>query len=265
MVYKGDIIDMKKSVVMAIINVTTDSFYDGGSNLKERDLISNIEKQILQGATIIDIGACSTRPGAVRVEEDEEIKQIEWAVRVIKDSFPNIVLSLDTYRRAVAERALNIWGEIIVNDIYAGEHDGDMIDFVAHNSLPYIAMHYKDCDESRNTAEQVIDFFYDKLNYATSKGVKDFVVDVGFGFGKSVEQNFDLVREFDRFNIFGKPLLAGISRKSMIWRTLGVTPNESLAGTIALNSMLISKGANILRVHDSQPTMDTIRLIEKIT
>ncbi len=264
MVYKGKVVDLSERVVMAIINVTTDSFYDGGANLKEQHLISNVEKQIAEGATIIDIGACSTRPGAVRVEESEEIKQVEWALRVLKDNFEGAIISIDTYRRAVAERALEIWGEVIINDIYAGEYKGDMIDFVAHNSLPYIAMHYKECNSERSVVEQVIEFFYDKINYATSKGVNDFVVDVGFGFGKQLKQNFDLVSEFERFKIFDKPLLAGVSRKSMIWRTLGVTPQESLSGTVALNSALIYKGANILRVHDTRAAVDTVRIIEKI-
>lgn len=264
MVLGGEIIDLRERIVMAIVNVTTDSFYDGGTNRSEEALVKNVQRHLDDGAAILDIGACSTRPGAVRVSLEQELKDIEWALKVLKNHFPDARLSIDTYRRQVAERALELWGEIIVNDIYAGEHEGDMIDFVAHNSLPYIAMHYSDCSKERSTVEQIIEFFHNKIEYATTKGANDFIVDVGFGFGKDVEQNFDIVREFERFAIFDKPLLVGLSRKSMIWRTLGVTPDEALSGTIALNSILLSKGANILRVHDTLPAVDATRLISKL-
>lgn len=263
MLYKGKLIDLNEKVVMAIVNVTTDSFFDGGSYLTAANLISRIETQIACGATIIDLGACSTRPGADRIDAHQEEKQIAWALNIIKDRFPDIVLSIDTYRRSVAEIALNVWGEIIINDVSAGDADPDMIDFVASTSLPYICMHHTKSSTQEDITSMVVRFFHEKQNIAERKGIKDFIIDVGFGFGKSIEENFELVKNFERFKIFGKPLLVGVSRKSMIYKTLNITPQEALCGTVALNTILLQNGANILRVHDSKEAIQTIKLIEQ--
>ncbi|MEG1648609.1 MAG: dihydropteroate synthase [Rikenellaceae bacterium] len=264
MVYKGKIIDLNEKVVMAIVNITTDSFFDGGSYLTEQKLISRIESQLSDGATIIDLGACSTRPSAVHVDALQEEKQILWALNIIKERFPNIILSIDTYRRSVAEAALNIWGEIIVNDVSAGDADKDMIDFVASSSLPYISMHHTKTSAKEDITSMVVRFFHEKWEEAERKGIKDFIIDVGFGFGKTTEENFELVKNFERFKIFDKPLLVGISRKSMIYKTLNCTPTQALTGTIAINTLLLKSGANILRVHDSKEAAQTIKLVNQI-
>lgn len=262
--YKGNLIELNEGVVMAIVNITTDSFFDGGSYLTASKLISRVESQIADGATIIDLGACSTRPGAVHIDAEQEEKQIVWALNTLKDQFPDIVLSIDTYRKSVAEAALNVWGEIIVNDISAGDADKDMIDFVAASSLPYISMHHEKSSKNEDITSGVVRFFHEKCNIAERKGIKDFIIDVGFGFGKNVEENFELVKNFERFKIFDKPLLVGVSRKSMIYKTLNCTPQDALCGTIVINTLLLKNGANILRVHDSKEAMQTIKLVEKI-
>ncbi|MFI3321697.1 MAG: dihydropteroate synthase [Rikenellaceae bacterium] len=259
--YKGKLIDTKDKVVMAILNVTTDSFYDGGRKLTADRLISSAREQISAGATILDIGGCSSRPNAIRVSLEEELRQVEWALNTLKEEFSSVVVSIDTYRQKVAERALEIWGEVIVNDISSGDEDSRMIDFVAANSLPYIAMHYILNENSgEDCTKQIVRFFCEKCEVFERKGIKDTILDVGFGFGKNLEQNFEIVSNFERFKIFERPLLVGLSRKSMIYRTLECTPNEALNGTTALNAILATKGADIFRVHDSKEAMEVIKL-----
>lgn len=262
--YKGRLIDLSEKGVMAIVNVTSDSFFDGGCYLTEENLVNRVAFELSKGALIIDLGACSSRPGAVRVSEDDELKQIVWAVEVLKREFSDIVLSIDTYRSAVAIAASNIWGEVIVNDISAGDEDSRMVDFVAANKFPYVAMHYSaENINNEDVTSRVVRFFYEKMDLYQQKGVDDVIIDVGFGFGKSLEENFELVKNFERFKIFNTPLLVGVSRKSMIYRTLESQPSDALNGTTVINTILAAKGANIFRVHDTLEACEMLKLIKK--
>lgn len=249
---------------MAIVNITTDSFFDGGSYTTEESLIKRVEQQLSDGATIIDIGACSTRPGAAPIDQESEIEQIRWATKILRREFSDITLSIDTFRSKVAECGADIFGEVIVNDIYAGEYDKNMVDFVTANKFPYIVMHYTQSDKNEDITSKVIRFFHEKRELLTKRGVEDLILDVGFGFGKSLEENFEIVNNFDSFSIFDNPLLVGVSRKSMICRTLNISPSEALNGTTVINTILATKGANIFRVHDAKEALDVVKLVEKV-
>lgn len=264
MLYKGKIVDFDQPVVMAIVNVTSDSFFDGGSFLEESTLIKKVSRELSYGAKMIDLGGCSSRPGAERVSLEEELFRVVWATKILKREFPDITLSIDTYRCKVAQKVSEIWGEIIVNDISAGEADENMIDFVASEGFPYIAMHYQKDDLNCDITTSVMRFFSSKCEMFERKGIKDVILDVGFGFDKRVDENYKLVKDFECFNLLERPLLVGVSRKSMIHKVLNCTPADALNGTTSLNTLLLLKGANILRVHDSKEACEVVKIVEKI-
>lgn len=267
----GKLYDLSGHNVMAIINVTPDSFFKGSRVSSFDSMLAKIENDIALGATIFDIGGYSSRPGAVDVSVKEEVRRVADAVEVIRDKFPDILLSIDTFRSEVIEQVVHSFGAVIVNDITAGEADPKIIDVAAKYSLPYIAMHMRGSPRDMQTkcdytdvTEDVIDYFHKRIEFFKRKGVETTIIDPGFGFSKNIAQNFEMMRNLNRFKVFNNMLLVGISRKSMIWKTLDITPDEALNGTTALNMVALTAGADILRVHDVRQAVECVGLFEKI-
>lgn len=267
MMLKNSDIDFTLPQVMAILNVTPDSFY-AGSRMPEA---ADVEHRVREcaGASIIDVGGYSSRPGADEVSVDEEWRRVELGVGAVRRLSPEAVVSVDTFRSEVAERALETFGPLIVNDISAGELDPRMVEVVARYEAPYIAMHMRGTPQTMQThtryedlVTEVVAYFRAKTAQLEAAGVrsKNIILDPGFGFSKTTEQNFELLRGLHRLCELGFPVLAGVSRKSMIWRTLGMTPDESLAGSVALGWECLRQGASILRVHDVREAVDTVGL-----
>ncbi|MBQ1958698.1 MAG: dihydropteroate synthase [Alistipes sp.] len=257
---------------MAILNVTDDSFYAGSRNMEERAISERVVQAIEEGATIIDVGGYSTRPGAKDISLEEEWQRVERGLKCIRDISEDIAISVDTFRSGVVERAVALVGDIIVNDISAGEADTRMVDVVAHHKLPYIAMHMRGTPQTMQSmtqyeegiCESVCRYFTQRVEFLRQKGVDDIILDPGFGFAKSVEQNFELLGGLSSLSALGYPVLAGLSRKSMIYRALDITPEESLAGTVALNWEALRQGASILRVHDVREARQVIELYNRV-
>lgn len=268
---RGSLLDLAHPKVMGIINVTDNSFYQGSRHLTEKSVLKTAELMIEEGADILDIGACSSRPGSEPVDTAVEMQRIKMAVSTIRKHFPDSILSVDTYRASVAEEAVLSFGADIINDISAGEMDPGMFPLVERLKVPYILMHMQGNPATmqhnpvyKDVVSDILMWLGIKITDLKQRGVKDIIVDPGFGFGKSVEQNFELLRGLDSFAITGLPLLAGLSRKTTIWKTLGISPDEALNGTTALNMAALMKGANILRVHDVREARETVVLFEKI-
>ncbi|MFN5134716.1 MAG: dihydropteroate synthase [Chitinophagaceae bacterium] len=267
---KGQLLVIEKPVVMGILNITPDSFYSG-SRIENTDTILQKAQQMLnEGATILDIGGQSTRPGSTRISADEELKRVMPAIRLIKQQFQNCFISIDTYYSKVAKEAV-IAGADMVNDISAGTMDEQMISTVATLDVPFIAMHMQGTPDTmqqnpayENVTREVLDYFITKTGQCKAAGIQDIIIDPGFGFGKTIAHNFQLLRELEVFQILKYPLLAGLSRKSTIYKTLGTTAEEALNGTTVLNTIALQKGASILRVHDVKETMETIKLVEAV-
>lgn len=266
----GRLLDLSKPKVMGILNVTPDSFFDGSRYQSEEQILRQAEKMLVEGAHIIDIGGYSTRPGAAEIsipdETDRVVKAIGWVAR----EFPNAVISIDTFRSSVA-RAAFAEGASILNDVSGGALDPAMFATAALLKAPYILMHMRgnpqdmqNRNDYSDVVLEVISELQQKISALHEAGVHDIVVDPGFGFAKSVAQNFEILNNLQRFRILDKPLLVGFSRKSMIWRTLGITPDEALNGTTALHSVALLKGASILRVHDVREAVQTIELIRNL-
>jgi dihydropteroate synthase len=248
---------------MGIINATPDSFYKGDIH---KDILWMAEKMVADGAAIIDIGGQSTRPGSVRINENEEMDRIIPWIKKIHEHFPDAVISVDTFYSKVALEAVN-QGASMVNDISAGGMDENMIHTVASLKVPYICMHMKGKPDNMqqhpvysNVLKEVLDFFIGKIDQCKKAGIVDIIIDPGFGFGKTIEHNFQLLHNLDVFNILDKPILAGLSRKSTIYKTLQTTPDKALNGTSVLNTIALLNGATILRVHDVQEAMEAITL-----
>ncbi|NVO10551.1 MAG: dihydropteroate synthase [Bacteroidales bacterium] len=266
----GKLIDISKPLVMGIINVTNDSFF-GGSQFRIKSRIASRAEQILiEGGTIIDIGACSTRPGSMPVDETVEIKRLTRALSVIRKKFPNAIISIDTFRANVAKVMHSDFGIDIVNDISAGEMDPNMFRTVADLKLAYILMHMKgspkDMQEDprydNEITKELFGFFTQKIEMLKLLGVKDIIIDPGFGFGKNLDHNYTILKNLESFKVFELPILAGISRKSMIYKQLNTCPNKALNGTSVLNTIAILNGASILRVHDVKEAAEVIKLTE---
>jgi dihydropteroate synthase len=253
---KGKLIDLNQPKIMGILNVTPDSFFKE-SRIKNIDnLLLQAKNMIEQGADILDLGAISTRPGASNVDVTEEIKRIEQPIYILRKEFPEIILSLDTYNSQTAQFGLEK-GIDIINDVSGGQIDDRMLDIVSQFKVPYILTHgfgmadFKSSNETKeNIIQELINYFSRKLNVLLYKGITDIIIDPGFGFGKTMDENFEIISNFDALKILEKPILVGISRKSMIYKRLQTTPEDSLNGTIALNSILMLKGSSIFRVHD---------------
>ncbi len=261
---KGKLLTTEQPLVMGIINATPDSFYKGDLNDGLEKIVEQAGKMIREGAAIIDIGGQSTRPGSERISASEEIKRVIPVIDSILASYPQTILSIDTYHSQVALAAINA-GSSLVNDISAGSLDPEMINCVSSLNVPYICMHMKGTPENmqnnpsyEDLVKEVLDFFIDKIDQCKRAGIKDLVIDPGFGFGKTIHQNFILLKQLSVFKILDQPILAGLSRKSMIYKTLGIDVSDALNGSTVLNTIALQQGASILRVHDVKEAKEAI-------
>jgi len=268
---KGKLIDLSTPKVMGILNITPDSFYDGGKNDSDQVIIDKVQKMLSDGATFIDIGAYSSKPNAAFVSEEEELRRIIPIIEMLVRIFPEILISVDTFRSEVAKASIEA-GVAIINDIAAGNLDDKMMETVAKYNVPYIMMHMKGNPKTMQSLanyediiKEMLFYFSKKVNEARSLGINDIIIDPGFGFAKTLEQNFEVMNKLELFQMIDLPLLSGISRKSMIYKTLGTTPQESLNGTTFLNTVSLMKGAKILRVHDVKEAVECVALFEAIT
>ena len=253
------------------MNITPDSFYANSRKQTEEEITSRAHQIIDEGASIIDIGAYSSRPNAENITPEEELKRLRFGLEIIRRIAPDAVISVDTFRAEVAEACVEEYGIAIINDIAAGEMDAKMFDTVARLNVPYIMMHMQGTPQNMqltphygNVVKEVFMYFAEKVDKLRSLGVKYIILDPGFGFGKTLEHNYELLNYLDDFKIFELPLLVGVSRKSMIYRLLGTTPDEALNGTSILNTIALMKGANILRVHDVKEAVEAVRIVKKM-
>jgi dihydropteroate synthase len=263
-------INLSHKIVMAILNITPDSFFDGGVNITEKAWLQKVEQSINDGAGIIDIGAVSTRPGAAHVSQEEELERLVPAIRSILKHFPETIISVDTYRSGVAHTVIEE-GAGIINDISGGTFDPDILKVVSNAHLPYIVMHIYGTQGNihaipkyKNVTTDVIDFLKQQTDKASAAGIQQIIWDPGFGFGKTVENNYQLMKDLKLFKASGHALLVGISRKSMINAVLGTKPAGALNGTTVLNTFALLNGADILRVHDVKEAMEAIKLVEML-
>ncbi len=266
---RGKLLLMDKPLVMGIINVTPDSFYEESRQQSAITILTQATKMINEGADIIDIGGQSTRPGSERISVKEELDRVIPAIEIILKNSPDAIISVDTYQSVVAKKAVNE-GAAIINDISAGNMDKDMIPMVAKLQIPFICMHMKGTPEDmqektsyENITKEVLDFFIQKTEECKQAGINDVIIDPGFGFGKSISHNFNLLKNLSIFKMLEKPIMAGLSRKSTIYKTLDVTAADSLNGTTVLNTIALQNGAHILRVHDVKEAKEAIKLFGK--
>lgn len=266
----GKIIDLRTPKIMGILNVTPNSFYDGGQHNSIDAALAQTEKMISEGATFIDVGGASSKPGVVEISTDEELKRVLPVIEKINQTFPESFISIDTYRSEVAQQAVAA-GATLVNDISAGNLDNRMLKTVGRLGVPYIAMHMQGTPQTMQknpSYEDVLvtirSFFSEKINAAHAAGINDVIIDPGFGFGKMLAHNFTLLKYLRSLHIPGVPLLVGISRKSMINKTLGIDAAHALNGTTVLNTIALQQGAHILRVHDVKEAQEAVRLIEAL-
>ena len=266
---RGNLYDFSSPKVMGILNITPDSFYDGGKFKDDQKIKNHINKMINDGMDILDIGGYSSRPGASKVSISEELERVIPTLIFIKKNFKNLIISIDTFRSEVAKASL-IEGADIINDISAGVFDPKMMDVISKFNCPYILMHMKgnprnmqNSPKYKHTAVEIIQFLAERIKVARKKNIVDIIVDPGFGFGKTVEHNFEILNNLENFKALDAPLLTGFSRKSMIFKTLKTTSNEALNGTSSVNTIALMKGANILRVHDVKEAKECIILYEK--
>lgn len=270
LVIEGRLMDLSTPKVMGVLNVTPDSFYDGKRFSDLASAINQAEKLIEQGADFIDVGGYSSRPGASDVTPEEELARVLPVVSEIKKKFPSTAVSIDTFRSEVAQQAIDV-GAGMVNDISAGDLDAKMIELIAKTQVPYVAMHMRGTPQTMSTLTQyenlftdIVDALQKKIFAFTQQGIKDILIDPGFGFAKTVSQNFELLDKLDQLLRLNRPLVVGISRKSMIWKTLAISPEEALNGTTALNTVALMKGASILRVHDVAEAKQCIALVQQL-
>ncbi|MBS1584798.1 MAG: dihydropteroate synthase [Bacteroidetes bacterium] len=266
---KGRLLDISQPVVMGILNATPDSFFNKGQDSDEAGLLRNAEKMLNEGAAILDVGGASTKSGAVLIETDEEMQRVIPIIAAIHKRFPQAWLSVDTYNAATAKEAVAA-GADIINDVSSGRFDKNMMQTVAELAVPYIAMHMQGTPETmqqnpryEDAVTEVFDYLRQVTDQCLEAGIKDIIVDPGFGFGKTVEHNFQLLNALNSFRMMGKPVLAGLSRKSMICKPLKVNPEHALNGTTALNMVALQQGASILRVHDVKEAAEVVKLFQQ--
>ena len=267
----GRLMDLSVPRVMGILNVTPDSFYAGSRKQTERDIAERVEQLMEEGADIIDIGAYSSRPNAKNVAAEEEMERLEKGLRIIRQLAPDAVVSVDTFRASVAQRCVGEYGVAMINDISAGELDSCMFETVACLGVPYIMMHMQGTPQNMQVAphydnliQDIMTYFARKIQALRELGQKDIIVDPGFGFGKTLEHNYELMNCLERLKILELPVLVGVSRKSMVYKFLDITPDESLNGTSVLHTIALLKGASILRVHDVRACREVVRIVEKM-
>ena len=263
---KGDLLDLSCPKIMGILNVTPDSFYDGGIYSSEKEILLQVEKMISNGADIIDIGGYSSKPGAKTINIKEEEERVIPIIKLISKTFKNIILSVDTFRSEIAEKSLNA-GASIINDISGGDLDNKIYHIAHKYKAPYIMMHMKGVPSNmqhdpsyKKINHEIIKDLSNKIDSAQKKGVSDIIIDPGFGFGKTIEHNFKILNNLKLFKVLKKPILVGISRKSMIYKILKTDPFNALNGTTSLNTIALINGANILRVHDVKEAKEVIKL-----
>ncbi|HQZ25848.1 MAG TPA: dihydropteroate synthase [Flavobacterium sp.] len=267
---KGQLIDLTTPKVMGILNVTPNSFYDGGMYKSSSEMLTKVGKMLSDGATFIDVGAYSSKPSAEYVSEEEELQRIIPIINLILEYYPEALLSVDTFRSEVAKVCIQN-GAAIINDISAGNLDDKMLETIAKYNVPYIMMHMRGTPETmqkmtsyEDIVKEILFYFSEKVANARSFGINDLIIDPGFGFAKTLDQNYEVLQKMELFEILELPLLAGFSRKSMIYKTLQSSAEEALNGTTVLNTVALTKGAKILRVHDVKEAMECITLFNKI-
>ncbi len=267
---KDGLLDFKQSRIMGIINVSPDSFYAGSRKTEAGDILKKASEMILQGTDILDVGAYSSRPGAENISEKEEMLRLEKALGPIREFHPDVLISVDTFRAGIARRVVKDFAVDLINDISGGDLDKGMFPAIAELGVPYIIMHMKgnpsnmqDKAEYSDVVREIIRTFSEKISRLNLLGVKDIIIDPGFGFAKNIDHNFEILRQLEAFQIFSQPLMIGISRKSMIYKTLNISPSESLNGSSVLHTIALGKGANILRVHDVREAKEAILLVER--
>ena len=267
----GRLMDLSEPQVMGILNVTPDSFYAGSRSETEKDIVQRLHQIIDEGASIIDIGGYSSRPNAEHISAEEEMNRLRNGLEIIRKHQPDAVVSVDTFRADVAKMCVEEYGVAIINDISAGQMDEQMFPTIAKLGVPYIIMHMKGTPQDMQVSPQydhflkeIFYYFSEKVQKLRDLGVKDIIIDPGFGFGKTLEHNYELMNHLEEFSLFELPLLVGVSRKSMIYKLLGTTPEEALNGTTALHTIALLKGANILRVHDVKEAVESIKIVQKM-
>lgn len=267
----GQLLDLAKPVVMGIINVTPDSFFDGGKYKTEKKVLKRAEEILTQGGAVIDIGAVSTQPGSEGISTKDEIERLLPAVRAVKKEFPDAFISIDTYRSWVALKVIEDCGPCMVNDVSGGNFDVNMFDTIGKLRVPYVLMHMlgtpvkmQNNPEYGDIIRDISMFFTEQVKKLTKAGVVDVIIDPGFGFGKTLDHNFELLNRLDSFKVFQLPLMVGVSRKSMIYKMLKITPEEALNGTSVVNTLALMGGADILRVHDVKEAVETIRILDMV-
>ena len=267
----GRLLDLEIPKVMGIINITPDSFYKGSRYGTDEEILVTAARMLEDGADILDIGGYSSRPGAKDISVDEESNRVLKAVKLINRKFPEAIISVDTFRADIAREAVVGCGATIINDIAGGDYDDRMFSVVEKLNVPYILMHMKGDPRTmqnkpvyEDIVADILKWLGDRIFKLKSAGLKDIIIDPGFGFGKTIDHNFELLRRLGDFSIAGLPVLVGISRKSLIWKTLDISVDEALNGTTALNAIAFLNGADILRVHDVREAIQTVRLIKKV-
>ena len=267
---KGKLIDLSTPKVMGILNITHNSFYDGGKYMEESEVLAQVKKMISEGADFIDLGAYSSKPKAEFVSENTELKRIVPIVSLILKHYPKTLISIDTFRSEVARVCIEN-GAAIINDISAGSVDDTMMETVAKYNVPYVMMHKRGTPETMQTltnydniVKELIHYFSEKVALARSFGINDLIIDPGFGFAKTLDQNYEVLQKLELFNVLELPLLVGVSRKSMIYNLFKCTPDEALNGTTIINTLALTKGAKILRVHDVKQAVECVTMYNKI-
>jgi dihydropteroate synthase len=267
---KGNLIDLTTPKVMGILNITPDSFYDGGKYKNESEILNQVEKMLSDGATFIDVGAYSSRPGAQHISEEEELKRIIPVINLLQKNFPEIIISIDTFRSKVAIETVHA-GAALINDISGGKMDDKMFATVANLQVPYILMHMLGTPQNmqknpvyNNVTTEIISFFAEQIYKLHQLQLNDVIIDVGFGFGKTNIHNYEILKNLALFKSLDAPILAGLSRKSMLYKTLDISAQEALNATTSANTIALLNGANMLRVHDVKEAVETIKIVAQI-
>ena len=268
---KGILMDFSSPKVMGILNITPDSFFEKSRKQTEKEIVEQAWRMKEEGADILDVGGYSSRPSADFVDEAEEMRRLEWGLKILFRELPDAIVSVDTFRSEIARRCVEDWGAAIINDISAGGLDEKMFDTIARLQVPYIAMHILGNPQTmmehthyNNLMQEILLYFAEKINQLHRRGVNDIWIDPGFGFSKTTSQNYEILAKLEEFHIFELPVVVGFSRKTMIRETLGVSANDSLNGTTALNMFALTKGAHILRVHDVKEAVETVQLFNSL-
>lgn len=266
-----NLVDLSSPKVMGILNITPDSFFDGGKYKNETEILSHVEKMLFEGATFIDVGAYSSKPGATHISENEELQRIVPVIKLLIKNFPDIIISVDTFRSSIALETINA-GAAIINDISGGKIDEKMFETVADLKVPYILMHMLGTPQNmqlnpvyKDVTQEIISFFAEQIFKLHQLKLNDIIIDVGFGFGKTNNHNFEILKNLSLFKSLDAPILAGISRKSMLYKTLDISAQEALNATTSANTIALLNGASILRVHDVKEAVEAVKIVNQLS